>query len=197
MQVRSSRVILATEQSSHTRAPSSATNVECGPTSNDASAGNQRAATPVISKTQTQIPRPLPRIPLLLSSAPEAPTQGQDQAQEQAQEEAKPLKKSSNWDLKAAFLGSSLTVSGVRLAKMESNLQVRPSEFSSVKTKAVEDARQMQAKVIEVASKAGKDPPKYALLELTGKGSFGRVYKAWVHFLHHVQQFTDNFIERT
>lgn len=56
-------------------------------------------------------------------------------------------------------------------------LQVRPTEFSSVKAKAVEDARQMQATVLDVASKAGKDPPKYALLELIGKGSFGRVYK--------------------
>jgi hypothetical protein len=56
-------------------------------------------------------------------------------------------------------------------------LQVRPTEFSSVKAKAIEDARQMQATVIELANKAGKPPPKYALLELIGKGSFGRVYK--------------------
>ena len=63
-----------------------------------------------------------------------------------------------------------------QLANMD-KLQVRPAEFSSVKTKALEDARQMQATVIEMASKAGKDPPKYALLELIGKGSFGRVYK--------------------
>ena len=56
-------------------------------------------------------------------------------------------------------------------------LQVRPAEFSSVKAKAIEDARQMQASVLEAATKIGKDPPKYALLELIGKGSFGRVYK--------------------
>lgn len=56
-------------------------------------------------------------------------------------------------------------------------LQVRPAEHSSVKTKALEDAKQMQATVLEAATKAGKDPPKYALLELIGKGSFGRVYK--------------------
>ena len=56
-------------------------------------------------------------------------------------------------------------------------LQVRPVEFSSVKAKAVEDARQMQAQVLDIAAKEGKDPPKYALLELIGKGSFGRVYK--------------------
>ena len=56
-------------------------------------------------------------------------------------------------------------------------LQVRPAELSSVRVKAVEDAKQMQASVLEAASKAGKPPPKYALLELIGKGGFGRVYK--------------------
>jgi hypothetical protein len=60
---------------------------------------------------------------------------------------------------------------------MDNKLQVRPADFSSVKAKAVEDARQMQAKVLEECTKAGKDPPKYAILELIGKGSFGRVYK--------------------
>jgi len=65
---------------------------------------------------------------------------------------------------------------GIQAAAM-AQLQVRPAEFSTVKTKAIEDARQMQATVLELCKKAGKDPPKYALLELTGKGSFGRVYK--------------------
>lgn len=65
---------------------------------------------------------------------------------------------------------------GIQAATM-AQLQVRPAEFSTVKAKAVEDARQMQATVLELCKKAGKDPPKYALLELTGKGSFGRVYK--------------------
>jgi hypothetical protein len=60
---------------------------------------------------------------------------------------------------------------------MMDKLQVRPAESSSVKAKAVEDARQMQAAVIDEAQKAGKTPPKYALMELIGKGSFGRVYK--------------------
>ncbi|KAH8814993.1 kinase-like domain-containing protein [Xylogone sp. PMI_703] len=59
---------------------------------------------------------------------------------------------------------------------MES-LQVRPVELNHIKAKAIEDARQMQASVIEAATKAGKEPPKYALLELIGKGTFGRVYK--------------------
>lgn len=54
-------------------------------------------------------------------------------------------------------------------------LQVRSTEFSSVKAKAIEDARQMQAHVIEECTKAGKDPPPYGLVELIGKGSFGRV----------------------
>ncbi|KAH8602558.1 hypothetical protein B0O99DRAFT_2319 [Bisporella sp. PMI_857] len=56
-------------------------------------------------------------------------------------------------------------------------LQVRQSEFTSIKTKAVEDAKKMQTTVLEICKKAGKDPPKYVLKELIGKGSFGRVYK--------------------
>lgn len=63
-----------------------------------------------------------------------------------------------------------------RIAKMNS-LQVRPAEFSVVKTKAVEDAKKMYASVVEEANKAGLVPPKYQLDELIGKGSFGRVYK--------------------
>ena len=55
-------------------------------------------------------------------------------------------------------------------------LQVRSTEFSTAKTKAIEDARQMQARVIEECTKNGKDPPPYGLVELIGKGSFGRVY---------------------
>jgi hypothetical protein len=58
-----------------------------------------------------------------------------------------------------------------------SRLQVRPVEVSSTKVKAVEDARQMQASIIDAARRIGKDPPKYALMELIGKGSYGRVYK--------------------
>ena len=55
-------------------------------------------------------------------------------------------------------------------------LQVRSSEISNVKAKAQEDAKKMQAHVLEECKKAGKDPPSYALVELIGKGSFGRVY---------------------
>jgi hypothetical protein len=59
------------------------------------------------------------------------------------------------------------------------SLQVRTTDPNSVKTKAVEDARQMQTKVIEECAKSGKDPPPYGLIELIGKGSFGRVYKGY------------------
>ncbi|TGO24164.1 hypothetical protein BPAE_0110g00220 [Botrytis paeoniae] len=75
-----------------------------------------------------------------------------------------------------SFLDVSLVALGAHFAEMD-KLQVRNSEPVSVKTKAIEDARLMQASVIEAATKSGKEPPKYALLELIGKGSFGRVYK--------------------
>ncbi|KAF5875443.1 putative serine threonine-protein kinase nak1 protein [Botrytis fragariae] len=75
-----------------------------------------------------------------------------------------------------SFLDVSLVALGAHFAEMD-KLQVRNSEPVSVKTKAIEDARLMQASVIEAATKSGKEPPKYALIELIGKGSFGRVYK--------------------
>jgi hypothetical protein len=57
--------------------------------------------------------------------------------------------------------------------QMENRLAVR----TEAKTKAVDDARKMQAYVVEECKKSGKDPPPYGLEELIGKGSFGRVYK--------------------
>jgi len=60
-------------------------------------------------------------------------------------------------------------------------LSVSSAIRSSARTKAIEDARAMQQTVIESCKKAGRDPPKYILLELIGKGSFGRVYKGYVH----------------
>jgi hypothetical protein len=83
----------------------------------------------------------------------------------------------SAFSAQRSFLDNCLTESGAHSAEMD-RLQVRMSQSISVRTKAVEDARQMQTSVMEAAKKAGRDPPKYALLELTGKGSFGRVYKA-------------------
>lgn len=52
------------------------------------------------------------------------------------------------------------------------------ADRQSVREKAIEDAKEMQQRVVETANRANKDPPKYMLLELIGKGSFGRVYKA-------------------
>ncbi|TGO41856.1 hypothetical protein BHYA_0015g00190 [Botrytis hyacinthi] len=75
-----------------------------------------------------------------------------------------------------SFLDVSLVALGAHFAEMD-KLQVRNSEPVSIKTKAIEDARLMQASVLEAATKSGKKPPKYALIELIGKGSFGRVYK--------------------
>ncbi|KAK3694313.1 kinase-like domain-containing protein [Podospora appendiculata] len=50
--------------------------------------------------------------------------------------------------------------------------------FSTTKTKAIEDAKKMQASIQEECNKSGKETPPYLLQELIGKGSFGRVYKA-------------------
>ncbi|TEY63692.1 hypothetical protein BOTCAL_0152g00090 [Botryotinia calthae] len=75
-----------------------------------------------------------------------------------------------------SFLDVSLVALEAHFAEMD-KLQVRDSEPVSIKTKAIEDARLMQTSVIEAATKSGKEPPKYALIELIGKGSFGRVYK--------------------
>lgn len=57
-------------------------------------------------------------------------------------------------------------------------LQVRDPDFSVTKQKALEDAKTMQVSVNEQCASAGQEPPPYALTELIGKGSFGRVYKA-------------------
>jgi hypothetical protein len=56
-----------------------------------------------------------------------------------------------------------------------SALQVPRIEIDSIKANAVEDAQQMQAGVIDAARRTGTDLPKYVLMELIGKGSYGRV----------------------
>ncbi|RTE70778.1 hypothetical protein BHE90_014826 [Fusarium euwallaceae] len=50
--------------------------------------------------------------------------------------------------------------------------------FSATRQNAVKDAKEMQASVAQECVESGKEPPPYLLLELIGKGSFGRVYKA-------------------
>ncbi len=60
---------------------------------------------------------------------------------------------------------------------MADRLQVRPAEVIKIKAQSVEDARLMQAKVLDECKKTGKEPPPYGLEDLIGKGSFGRVYK--------------------
>lgn len=57
-------------------------------------------------------------------------------------------------------------------------LQVGMPDLSATKKKAMEDAEKMQRSIIRDCTENGRQPPPYALSELIGKGSFGRVYKA-------------------
>lgn len=57
-------------------------------------------------------------------------------------------------------------------------LRVRAADPSATKRKAIEDAEKMQKCIVRECAEAGRNPPPYALSELIGKGSFGRVYKA-------------------
>ncbi|KAI0432919.1 kinase-like protein [Xylaria sp. FL1042] len=57
-------------------------------------------------------------------------------------------------------------------------LVVDAPDYSAIKQKALDDAKIMQASIGKECAEAGKDPPPYVFLELIGKGSFGRVYKA-------------------
>ncbi|KAH8753893.1 STE/STE20/YSK protein kinase [Diaporthe sp. PMI_573] len=57
-------------------------------------------------------------------------------------------------------------------------LQLGVADLSATKKKAIEDADKMQKRIVRECGEAGRNPPPYALSELIGKGSFGRVYKA-------------------
>lgn len=93
-----------------------------------------------------------------------------------------------------AFLDSCFSVSEEHPLPVMDTLQVSSALRSSTKTKAEEDARAMQKCVIESCKKAGRDPPKYVLMELIGKGSFGRVYKGQVHLCSLSNMDADCFV---
>lgn len=57
-------------------------------------------------------------------------------------------------------------------------LQVGAANLPATKKKAMEDAEKMQRSIVRDCAENGRVPPPYALSELIGKGSFGRVYKA-------------------
>lgn len=63
------------------------------------------------------------------------------------------------------------------MASSRATLQVGEG-LSPTKKKAVEDAEKMQRAIVRECAENGREPPPYALSELIGKGSFGRVYKA-------------------
>ncbi|KFY44775.1 hypothetical protein V494_01300, partial [Pseudogymnoascus sp. VKM F-4513 (FW-928)] len=52
-----------------------------------------------------------------------------------------------------------------------------PVGLSAVRARAVEDAERAQRSVSERAARKGEEAPPYVLVELIGKGSYGRVYK--------------------
>lgn len=54
-------------------------------------------------------------------------------------------------------------------------LQLNPVDYSATKQKAIDDARQAQALIVGECADAGREPPPFALAELIGNGSFGRV----------------------
>ena len=55
-----------------------------------------------------------------------------------------------------------------------------PGEGSVLSKKfAVEAAEKQQDAIDEQCKRLKEDPPSYRLLELIGKGAYGRVYKRW------------------
>jgi len=57
-------------------------------------------------------------------------------------------------------------------------LNLDGGHFSLTRQNVVKDAEEVQASVTQECIESGIEPPPYLLLELIGKGSFGRVYKA-------------------
>jgi hypothetical protein len=87
-----------------------------------------------------------------------------------------PLIPQAKLEIEAEAAPQRPVVTFATLPKMEGRLQVRQPEMSGHKAKAVDDARQAQAAVNEMCRLAGRSPPRWALCELIGKGSYGRVY---------------------
>lgn len=52
-----------------------------------------------------------------------------------------------------------------------------PPALSATRLRAMQDARKTQKAVVNMANKMNATPPPYVLEELSGKGTFGRVYR--------------------
>lgn len=59
--------------------------------------------------------------------------------------------------------------------------EIGPGDHPSTKQNAIDDATRVQQLVEELCTTNGHDVPPYSLSELIGKGSFGRVYKAFTN----------------
>ena len=63
---------------------------------------------------------------------------------------------------------------------MDPNRFLRPGAAPAGRLKQIQQAKDMQKAVLERAQRRGSEAPPYRLLELIGKGSFGRVFKRYV-----------------